>query len=115
MHCRRSSIDGGVVSPNAHDVFGVISLVFWSITLIVSVKYVTFIMRADNDNGADSGGGGGGGGGVMALAALARKVVSSGNWAASFFPDSCLIAMSCCGLPVQVLGVDLVWGPVSEC
>jgi KUP system potassium uptake protein len=63
------SIDGGVVSPNPHDVFGVISLVFWSITLIVSVKYVMFIMRADND----------GEGGVMALAALARKVVSSGN------------------------------------
>src|SRR5579884_3364349 len=63
------SIDGGMISPNAHDVFGVISLVFWSITLIVSVKYVMFIMRADND----------GEGGVMALAALARKVVSSGN------------------------------------
>ena len=40
--------------------FGVISLVFWSITLIVSIKYVIFILRADND----------GEGGVMALAAL---------------------------------------------
>src|ERR1700712_3258165 len=37
------------VKPNEAGVYGVISLVFWSITIIVSVKYVTFIMRADND------------------------------------------------------------------
>jgi hypothetical protein len=36
-------------------------------------------------------------------------------WAASFFPDSCLIAILCCELPVQVLVVDLLWGLVSEC
>jgi KUP system potassium uptake protein len=63
------SIDGGVVRPDAHDVFGVISLVFWSITLIVSIKYVVFILRADND----------GEGGVMALAALARKALRSAD------------------------------------
>ena len=40
-----------------------ISLVFWSITLIVSIKYVTFIMRADND----------GEGGIMALIALIQQ------------------------------------------
>jgi KUP system potassium uptake protein len=43
-------------------VYGVISLVFWAIALIVSVKYVTFIMRADN----------GGEGGIMALIALVQ-------------------------------------------
>src|SRR4051794_21978610 len=53
------SIDQGAVAPTAGDVFGVVSLVFWSITLIVSVKYVIFVMRADNDRE----------GGVMALAA----------------------------------------------
>jgi KUP system potassium uptake protein len=47
--------------PTSHDaVYGVVSLVFWAITIIVSVKYVTFIMRADND----------GEGGIMALIAL---------------------------------------------
>ncbi len=56
------AIDGGVVRPTAGDVFGIVSLVFWSITLIVSIKYVVFILRADND----------GEGGVMALAALVR-------------------------------------------
>src|SRR4051794_33670175 len=44
-------------------VFGVISLIFWAITVIVSVKYVTFIMRADND----------GEGGIMALIALVQR------------------------------------------
>jgi KUP system potassium uptake protein len=46
------------------EVYGVISLVFWSITMIVSVKYVSFIMRADN----------GGEGGIMALTALVEGV-----------------------------------------
>ncbi len=59
------SIDHGAVRPTPGDVYGVISLVFWSVTLIVSVKYVTVVMRADND----------GEGGVMALAALARRIL----------------------------------------
>ena len=59
------AIDGGRVAPDARDVFGVVSLIFWSITLIVSIKYVVFVLRADND----------GEGGVMALAALARRAL----------------------------------------
>ena len=51
---------GGAVQLTRLNVYGVISLVFWSITMIVSVKYVSFIMRADND----------GEGGIMALTAL---------------------------------------------
>ena len=42
-----------------------ISLVFWTITIIVSIKYVTFIMRADNE----------GEGGIMALIALVQRGV----------------------------------------
>jgi KUP system potassium uptake protein len=63
------SIDHNMVKTTPGDVYGVISLVFWSITLVVSVKYVAFILRADND----------GEGGVMALAALARNAVPSGG------------------------------------
>jgi KUP system potassium uptake protein len=48
------------------DVYGVISLVFWTITMVVSVKYVTFIMRADN----------GGEGGIMALTALVQRATA---------------------------------------
>ena len=61
------SIDNHAVKPTSGDVYGVISLVFWSITLVVSVKYVMFILRADND----------GEGGIMALAALIREKLRS--------------------------------------
>src|ERR1700742_2042204 len=53
------SADHGAVKPTEQDVFGVISLVFWTITLIVSVEFVLFIMRADNE----------GEGGILALIA----------------------------------------------
>jgi KUP system potassium uptake protein len=57
------TVDQHAVQASGADVYGVISLVFWSITMIVSVKYVTFIMRADN----------GGEGGIMALTALLQR------------------------------------------
>jgi len=54
--------------PVTHDnVLGILSLVFWSLMLIVSLKYVVFIMRADNR----------GEGGIMALTALAQRAVKS--------------------------------------
>src|SRR5919199_1700037 len=52
--------DGHAVHARGAEVYGVVSLVFWAITLVVSVKYVTLVMRADND----------GEGGIMALTAL---------------------------------------------
>ena len=55
--------DHGEVPTSPSAVYGVLSLVFWSVTLIVSIKYVTFIMRADND----------GEGGIMALIALIQR------------------------------------------
>jgi KUP system potassium uptake protein len=58
------SIDHGAVRPTEGDVYGVISMMFWSITLIVSIKYIGVLMRADND----------GEGGVMALTALAQRL-----------------------------------------
>ena len=58
------AINHGAVQPVPGDVYGVISMMFWSITIIVTVKYVGVIMRADNN----------GEGGVMALAALAQRL-----------------------------------------
>ncbi|MGV0998202.1 MAG: potassium transporter Kup [Fluviibacter sp.] len=50
--------------PLAHNnIYGVLSLFFWSLMLIVTIKYVFFIMRADNH----------GEGGIMALMALAMR------------------------------------------
>src|SRR4051812_43970605 len=59
------SADHHAVRATQAGVYGVISLVFWTITIIVSVKYVTFIMRADNE----------GEGGIMALIALIQRGV----------------------------------------
>ena len=49
------------VSPE--NVLGILSLVFWSLTLVIGVKYLVFVMRADNQ----------GEGGVLALVALLRR------------------------------------------
>ena len=51
------------VPPTPDNVLGVLSLTVWSLILVVSVKYVGFIMRADNH----------GEGGSMALLALGRR------------------------------------------
>jgi KUP system potassium uptake protein len=48
---------------DATDIYGVVSLIFWALTIIVSIKYAGFIMRAHNR----------GDGGIMALAALCRR------------------------------------------
>lgn len=48
------------VPPSAENVLGVLSLFFWSLTLVVTLKYVAILMRADNR----------GEGGIMALLAL---------------------------------------------
>ncbi|HEX4689468.1 MAG TPA: potassium transporter Kup [Solirubrobacteraceae bacterium] len=58
------SADNHAVKPTQVDIYGVVSLVFWSITIIVSIKYVTLIMRADNN----------GEGGIMALIAKIQEV-----------------------------------------
>ncbi|UWE13251.1 potassium transporter Kup [Actinacidiphila bryophytorum] len=51
------------VPVSTQNVYGVVSLVFWSVTVIVSVTYVLLAMRADND----------GEGGIMALITLLRR------------------------------------------
>ena len=51
------------VPVSQESVFGVVSLIFWSVTLIVTVTYVLLVMRADND----------GEGGIMALITLIRR------------------------------------------
>ena len=51
------------VAPNHEGVLGILSLIIWSLIWVVSIKYVLFILRADND----------GEGGVMALTTLAQR------------------------------------------
>ncbi|AHJ65162.1 Kup system potassium uptake protein [Granulibacter bethesdensis CGDNIH4] len=59
--------DGSVI--NRLEVYGVLSMVFWSLVLIVTVKYVLLVMRADNQ----------GEGGILSLMALAQRVANPGR------------------------------------
>ena len=63
-----SPSDPHPVSVSTEHVFGITSLIFWSVTIIVTVTYVLLVMRADND----------GEGGIMALISLIRKRGSGG-------------------------------------
>ena len=51
------------IAPTPDNILGVLSLIVWSLTLIISIKYLVFVMRADN----------GGEGGVLALIALVSR------------------------------------------
>ncbi|HWI24685.1 MAG TPA: potassium transporter Kup [Lysobacter sp.] len=53
------------LTPDHATVLGILSLVFWSLMVIITVKYVAVIMRADNN----------GEGGIMALTALAQRTL----------------------------------------
>jgi KUP system potassium uptake protein len=48
------------LTPSAENVYGVLSLIVWALTLVVSLKYIVFVMRADNR----------GEGGILAMLAL---------------------------------------------
>jgi len=54
---------GHGVAVNQANVYGVLSLVFWALTLVIVVKYITFVLRADNH----------GDGGMLALLALVTE------------------------------------------
>jgi KUP system potassium uptake protein len=52
------------VQASLDSVYGIVSLIFWSVTIIVTVKYVGLVMNADND----------GEGGIMALISQVRQI-----------------------------------------
>ena len=55
--------------PDVLHIYGVLSLIFWSMLIIVALKYVTIIMRADNK----------GEGGSLALLALINRTAAEGE------------------------------------
>lgn len=60
------AIENHAVTPTHNDVMGIVSMIFWSITLIVCVKYLGLVLRADNE----------GEGGILALMALVRRLLA---------------------------------------
>jgi KUP system potassium uptake protein len=63
LYAFKECFSGGLLIDSPH-VLGVLSLIFWSLTLVVATKYALFIMRADNK----------GEGGIMALLALTMRI-----------------------------------------
>ncbi|HMU61093.1 MAG TPA: potassium transporter Kup [Gemmatimonadales bacterium] len=55
--------------PTPENVYGVLSLIFWSLNFVISFKYIGFVMRADNR----------GEGGIIALLALVRSRKATGR------------------------------------
>ncbi|MBI2225524.1 MAG: KUP/HAK/KT family potassium transporter, partial [Betaproteobacteria bacterium] len=66
LYAFKEAFNGSHALPlNDANVLAVLSMIFWAITLVVSLKYVTIVLRFDN----------GGEGGILALFALAARLV----------------------------------------
>jgi KUP system potassium uptake protein len=68
LYALREALAHGRGGATPLAVMGVVSLVFWALILVVTVKYVIFVMRADNK----------GEGGTLALVALAQRALGAG-------------------------------------
>jgi len=68
------------IQATSANVLGVLSLVFWSLVLVISIKYLLFVMRADNE----------GEGGILALIALLDR---SGSATSRYAPVLTLLGL----------------------
>ncbi|HWU70650.1 MAG TPA: potassium transporter Kup [Pseudoxanthomonas sp.] len=90
----------GLDASNPAEVLGLLSLIFWALMIMVTLKYVAIIMRADND----------GEGGIMALMSLAQRTLPKGSRGAyavgilGIFGASLFFGDSVITPPVSVLG-----------
>ena len=65
LYAMRESLDG--LPINLTDVLGVLSLIFWALVIIISIKYLFILFRADNN----------GEGGILALLALLNRMMGN--------------------------------------
>ena len=72
------------IAPDPLHIHGVLSLIFWSMMIVVTIKYVVVIMRADNK----------GEGGSLALLALISRETSQHRWT----PGIVLLGVFACAL-----------------
>jgi KUP system potassium uptake protein len=63
LYTMKEVFGGHHLAPTPENILGILSLIFWSLILVVSFKYVLVILRADNQ----------GEGGILALTALAQR------------------------------------------
>src|SRR5688572_22453349 len=69
LYCMKEVLLHHGEEPDRAVLLGMLSLIFWSLMLVVSVKYLLFVMRADNQ----------GEGGILALLALIPEKLRSGR------------------------------------
>ncbi len=101
------------LDPDRLHIYGVLSLIFWSMMIVVTIKYVSIIMRADNK----------GEGGSLALLALINRQSEGKRWSAPivmlgvfatalFYGDSMITpAMSVLSAAEGLVTVDSRFGP----
>ena len=83
LYTLKEVFNGGYgVQVNHDGVLGILALIFWSLIWVVSIKYMLFVLRADNQ----------GEGGIMALTALARRAAGERKKLRSF-----LVVCGLCG------------------
>jgi KUP system potassium uptake protein len=113
LYAFKEVFHGGLTIDKPH-VLGVLSLIFWSLTLVVTVKYAIFIMRADNK----------GEGGIIALMALALQgskdnpkkmtfIVTIGLLGASLFYGDSIITPAISVLSA-VEGLQIIAPPLAD-
>lgn len=65
LYAFRESFHGlHAIAPTPRNIFGVLSLICWALVIVITIKYIVFILRADNH----------GEGGILALMALATPI-----------------------------------------
>lgn len=87
LYTLREAFHHGIALSEA-SVLGFLSMIFWALIIVVTIKYVVFVMRADNK----------GEGGVLTLAALAMRTADRGGPAAAV------------PIAIGVVGVSLFFG-----
>lgn len=73
LYALRESFEGHGLEVAQENILGVLSLVFWSLLIVISIKYLTVVMRADNE----------GEGGILALTALIIREIP--------WPEGCIV------------------------
>ncbi len=85
IYALRQTVEAtGGAFPGPMAIMGTLSLIFWALIIVVSIKYVGLIMRADND----------GEGGTLALAALAHRSPGLGRRYKSVIGTTAIIGLA---------------------
>jgi KUP system potassium uptake protein len=69
IYAFREALHASAGTDTRTGVLGVLSLIVWALTIIVTIKYVAFVLRADNN----------GEGGTLSLMSLARSATRKGR------------------------------------